>query len=51
MKDEFWQSFAQTGSIADYIKYKEHEKQIKQKAEFKNANNNEGIDNQGTNGW
>lgn len=37
--DELWNVFTQSGSVDDYLKYKENEN---------NANNNEGFDNKGT---
>ena len=40
--DELWESFTQTGKIEDYLKYKE------QNREIKNADENKGLDNKGT---
>ena len=40
--DELWNSFIQTGKIEDYLKYKE------QNRKTENADENEGLDNKGT---
>lgn len=43
---ELWDLFTQTGSINDYLKYKE----VENKADLTNANNYQGISDKGTNG-
>ncbi len=44
--DDLWQQFIQTGSVADYLKYKENQTQ-----ELTNANDRQGLDNQRTDYW
>lgn len=46
---DLWKSFCATGSVADYLKYKENEK-INGVVQS-NANENKGISNQRTDGW
>lgn len=41
--DDLWQQFIQSGSVADYLKYKENQTQ-----ELTNANDRQGLDYQGT---
>ncbi len=45
MIDENWVKFTQTGSINDYLKYKENENYLKAE---ENANNYQGTCNKGT---
>lgn len=44
---DLWQKFTATGSVLDYLQYK----QLDNKVDVKNANTNQGIDNKRTNGW
>jgi hypothetical protein len=46
MNNDLWNKFVNTGSVADYLQYKQNED--KTKADLTNANNNEGFSNQGT---
>lgn len=46
MNDELWQNFLNTGSVSDYLKYKQYS-QIKG-MENKNADENQGTDYKGT---
>ena len=41
--DDWWKQFTQTGSVADYLKYRENQKQ-----ELTNADNRQGLNHQGT---
>lgn len=45
MLDENWLNFTKTGSVLDYLKYKENENSLRAE---NNAKNNEGISNKGT---
>lgn len=44
---DLWQNFTQTGSVNDYLKYKENQKN--EELQITNANNNQGLNYQGTN--
>lgn len=46
MNNDLWYNFVQTGSVQDYLKYKQNEDK---KAEITNANNNQGSYYQGAN--
>ncbi len=51
---DLWRQFAQTGSVADYLKYKEQERQQAQDSCARNAfigyeNYNQGACDKGTN--
>lgn len=48
---DLWKNFLQTGSVSDYLKYKENENQNDglSRIEITNANYNQGLDNKGTN--
>ena len=48
MKEELWHRFLQSGSVSDYLRYKQEENE---KAEQSNANNNQGLGYQRTDGW
>lgn len=48
MLDENWLNFTKTGSIIDYLKYKEHENSLKAE---NHAEKNEGFSNKGTDHW
>ena len=41
--DDLWQAFAKSGSIEDYLKYKENDVR-----ELKNADDSKGLNYQGT---
>lgn len=45
MNNDLWNNFVHTGSVADYLKYKENED--KTRADFNNADNNQGLNHQG----
>lgn len=45
MNIDLWKNFVSTGSVADYLKYRQSEQE---EAELNNANNNQGISNQRT---
>lgn len=46
MNNDLWNNFIHTGSVEDYLKYKENED--RSGADFINADNNQGFNNQGT---
>lgn len=46
MNNDLWNNFLHTGSVEDYLKYRENED--KTKADFIDANNYQGFNNQGT---
>jgi hypothetical protein len=49
MFDEYWNNFVSTGSVNDYLKYKQN--QNNKETELTNANDNKGIDNKRTDHW
>ncbi|MFR5876762.1 MAG: hypothetical protein ACLUFN_09765 [Eubacterium sp.] len=44
MNNDLWNNFIHTGSVEDYLKYRESEENTK--ADLTNANNNQGLNNQ-----
>lgn len=44
--DDLWQRFIATGSVADYLNYKQHNSEIKN-----NADADKGIDNKRADSW
>jgi hypothetical protein len=46
MNNDLWDKFVHTGSVTDYLAYKQNEDNTK--AELTNANNNQGFNNKGT---
>lgn len=45
MNNDLWNNFVHTGSVKDYLKYRQNEDE---KAEITNANISQGFNNQGT---
>lgn len=51
MKNDLWNNFLHTGSVQDYLKYKQNEgvgAVISPTNVITNANDNQGLDNKGT---
>ncbi len=48
MNIDLWKNFLNSGSVVDYLKYRQSEDE---KAEVDNANDNQGIDYKRTDDW